>query len=101
MTNKLLQARANAGTQVAIWFCFAFDWSREKREFFFNLSQGVIKQSNCNLGLILTVSWMVLSFTAKQSATPILSSSEIYVSFSAYHGVGDFKFSSFGSGPAM
>lgn len=35
MTNKLLQARANAGAQVAIWFCFAFDWSREKREFFF------------------------------------------------------------------
>lgn len=56
MTNKLLQARANAGAQVAIWFCFAFDWSREKREFFFNYSQGVIKQSNCNPGLILTVS---------------------------------------------
>ena len=32
MTNKLLQARANAGAQVAIWLCFALVTGRSKAE---------------------------------------------------------------------
>ena len=49
-TGNRPRTRENASEQVTIGFRFASDWLRRLNEFFFNKSQSVVKQNQCNHG---------------------------------------------------
>ena len=60
-TSKHSKAREKAGGRVVIGFSFASDWLRKWRQFFFDQSQGEVKQNQSNPWLLSTLNWKLLS----------------------------------------